>query len=104
MPLQMNQKAFVMQVEHMLKQVNPEAVLLEGFEAALIGYTNLWSGKSVAMYDASMIVRILIEGYKMEPQAALNYFHQNIDQNYMGDSSPLFLVKPDKKEGFQSWD
>ena len=103
MPLTMQEQEYVMGIEQMLFDSNSDAILLDGFEKALIGCVKLWNGKSVGVYDVHSILELLVHNYNMSMQDASSYFQSNIESKYMGESSPLFLFHPDRNEKMAAW-
>lgn len=71
-----------------LLETNSNAILAEGFDNALIGYTqnNL---PSVAVYDLEKCISILVES-GMPLEDAIDYA-ENYIQGYSGTNNPLFV-------------
>ena len=73
-----------------LAEVNPEALLADGFEAAYLGYVINTHHKSVAVYDAIRCVEILMEDGMTEDEAN-EYLEFNTFCAYVGPNGPLFI-------------
>jgi hypothetical protein len=69
------------------------AILLTGFESAIIGIVNTFEGNRI-LYDKSNIISILCERDGMTESESEEYFDYNIKGGYFGDLSPVFLDHP----------
>lgn len=68
---------------------NPEAKFADGFEEALIGYTQS-SPSFCAVYDIEKCIAILIER-GMSLEGAVEYFDYNVLGSYVGEHTPVFV-------------
>lgn len=75
---------------HELAEVNPEALLADGFEQAYLGYVINTHHKSVAVYDAIKCVEILMRD-GMTEEEAWEYLDFNTFCAYVGEDGPLFI-------------
>jgi hypothetical protein len=76
-----------------LADENPDALLADGFEDAFIGIGRVFSN-SLAVYDRAKCIEILIsEGLTSEE--AEEHFEYNVQGAYVGENTPIFLVKPE---------
>lgn len=66
-----------------------EALLADGFEDALVGYSN--GPNLVAVYDYSMCIHILMED-NMTYEQALEYMEYNVVNAYVGEKTPIFIT------------
>lgn len=73
-----------------LSEVNPEALLADGFEDAYLGYVINTHHKSVAVYDAIKCVEILMRDGMTEEEAE-KYLDFNTYCAYVGEDGPLFI-------------
>lgn len=73
-----------------LSEVNPEALLADGFEGAYLGYVINTHHRSVAVYDALKCVEILMEDGMTEDEAN-EYLEFNTFCAYVGPDGPLFI-------------
>ena len=62
-------------------------LIVNGYDAAIIGRTT----KGLAVYDASIIISMLMEDDGMDEEEAMEYFYYNIDGAYMGEETPIFV-------------
>lgn len=76
-------------VIEILQKHNPEAVIVDGFDSAIIGYTQS-SPPFCAVYDIEKCIAILIES-GMSPEDSVEYFDYNILGSYMGENNPIFI-------------
>ena len=74
-----------------LAELNPEALLADGFEQALIGYTSNHHHPHVAIYDAKKCIAILVQRDGMTEEGAEEFFSLNTLGAYVGESGPLFM-------------
>jgi hypothetical protein len=72
-----------------LAEVNPEALLADGFEDALIGYVQQFN-KTVALYDYDKCVAILMFRDKMSDEDAREFLEFNTLGAYVGENTPAF--------------
>jgi hypothetical protein len=66
-----------------------EALLADGFEDALIGYSN--GTNTVAVYDYMHCIRILMED-DMTYEEAMDYMEYNVVNSYVGEKTPIFIT------------
>jgi hypothetical protein len=62
-------------------------LIADGYNEAIIGETT----KGLAVYDASIIISMLMENDGMDEEEAMEYFYYNIDGAYMGEETPIFV-------------
>lgn len=74
-----------------IAKLNQEAYLADGFEDALIGYSQAEGGNIVAVYSYDKCIRVLVDRDGMEEEEALEYFEFNVVGAYMGPNTPLFV-------------
>lgn len=74
-----------------LSELNPDALLADGFEQALIGYTANHHHPHVAIYDARKCVAVLVERDGMTEDEAEEFFSMNTLGAYVGENGPLFM-------------
>lgn len=68
-------------------------VRAEGYDAAIIGVTDSWSGNCRPrrlVYSGERIVELLMRD-GMTYEEALEYFDFNIANAYVGDDTPIFI-------------
>ena len=68
----------------------------DGFNKAIIGATDVWSNNTrikKLVYDANLMVEVLMERDGMTEEMALEYIDFNIEGAYIGEGQPLVLWK-----------
>lgn len=75
----------------LLSEMNPKALLANGLEDALIGYTLNHHHAHVAVYDYNKCVRVLVKRDGMTSEEAEECLHFNTLDAYVGDNGPLFI-------------
>jgi hypothetical protein len=73
---------------------NPDALLADGFEDAIIGVAERCSHPTLVVYDAEKCLDILVERDGMDPSEALEFFSFNTTGAWVGENTPLFLWRP----------
>lgn len=77
-------------------EYNEEALIVDGFDKAIIGVAERINLGPVAAYDVETILEILMERDEMYYEEALEYFNYNIIGSWMGENTPVFIYKSDK--------
>lgn len=81
-----------------LAAMDANAITADGFDDALIGWSDSWTGRkrvTRAVYAVEKILAILVEqGMSMEE--ALEHFEFNIAGAYVGEHTPVFVHKFDE--------
>ena len=75
-----------------IAQYNPEALLADGFEDALIGVGQQFN-KTLAVYDRQRCIEILMERDGMSDEEAVEYFEYNVTGAWGGENTPIFFEK-----------
>ncbi len=68
-----------------------DALMADGFEAALIGYSQQFN-KTVALYNYDVCIKILIERDGMSWEEAVEFFEFNVQGAYVGEQTPAFAT------------
>lgn len=74
-----------------LAERNPDALLADGLEAAIIGYTVNHHHPTVAVYDVQKCVDILVERDGMSHEDAEEFLEFNTLGAYVGENGPLYI-------------
>jgi hypothetical protein len=77
-----------------LSELNPDALLADGFEDALVGWTVNHHHAHVAVYDVERCLQILVDRDGMTPEDADEYLSFNTLGAYVGENGPLFVALP----------
>lgn len=80
-----------MDVQQWIAENNPEALLADGFEDAIIGMAERCSQPMLVVYDADKCIDILVERDGLSYEEAEEYFSFNVTGAWMGEGTPLFL-------------
>jgi hypothetical protein len=72
---------------------NPEALLCDGFDEAIIGMAERINLGPVVAYDVEKMLDILMKRDDMTYEEALEFFEFNIRGAWMGDFTPIYITK-----------
>lgn len=73
--------------------VNPDALLCDGFDDAIIGMAERINLGPVVAYDIDKMLDIMVERDGMTYEEAIEYFDYNIIGAWMGEFTPVFIKK-----------
>jgi hypothetical protein len=76
-----------------ISEINPEALLCDGFDEAIIGMAERINLGPVVAYDVDKMLEIMVERDGMSYQEAMEYFDYNIIGAWMGENTPIFITK-----------
>ena len=79
------------EVRAYLADLNPEALLADGFDRALVGVAGRCGMAAVAVYDRDKCIEVLA-GQGMDWPEAEEYFCFNVEGAYLGEGTPLFAT------------
>jgi hypothetical protein len=74
-----------------LAELNPEALLADGLEAALIGYTVNHHHAHVAVYDINKCIEVLVDRDGMSHEEADEFLSFNTLGAYVGENGPIYI-------------
>ena len=74
-----------------LSEENPEAVLFDGLQDALVGIARRCGQPALAVYDRNKCIRIFVERDGMTPEEADEFFSFNTECTWAGPMTPLIL-------------
>jgi hypothetical protein len=74
-----------------IAEQNPEALLADGYEDAIIGVAERCSQPILVVYDAEKCIQILVDRDGMEPDEAREFFEFNTLGAWGGEGTPVFL-------------
>ena len=86
----MSLKNFEEQVDY-LKELNPDALLADGFEGALVGTGRRFNSPYLAVYNYNKCLRILMERDNMARDDAVEFMEFNVLGAWMGENTPMFI-------------
>lgn len=90
-----------------IAEINPDALVCDGFDEAIIGMAERINLGPVVAYDVDKIIEILMKDMEVEPddleeglteedvkrEMAYDYFYFNIQGAWMGEFTPIFITK-----------
>ena len=76
----------------LLEEINPEALLADGFEDAYIGVCEVFNRPPLAAYDRDKCIEILMERDGMDRDDAEEYFNFNVSGSWVGDNTPVYIT------------
>jgi hypothetical protein len=74
-----------------LTEANPDALLADGLEAALVGYTVNHHHPHVAVYDIDKCVDVLVERDGMTAEEADEFLSFNTLGAHVGENGPIYV-------------
>ena len=69
------------------KSGNEEMLFADGYDDAIIGYTD----GGVAVYSIESIIMIMVTKEEMTHEDALDHFYYNVSGAYVGEYTPIFV-------------
>ena len=79
------------EIHESISEANPDALLADGFDDALIGYVERAGSQPVACYSRKKCIEVLMQ-QGMAEDSANEYFDFNVVGAYVGESTPVFLT------------
>jgi len=80
----------------LLEEINPEALLADGFEDAYIGVCEVFNRPPLAAYDRDKCIEILMERDEMDRDEAEEYFNFNVAGAWVGENTPVYISLSEK--------
>jgi hypothetical protein len=77
--------------KEMISDINPDALLADGFDEAILGVCYQFGQLPVISYDYKKCIDILINRDGMSEDEANEYFEFNVLGSYMGPNTPVFI-------------
>lgn len=75
-----------------IAEINPEALLCDGFDEAIIGIAERINLGPVVAYSVDKIIDIMVDRDGMTYEEAMEYYEYNILGSWMGDNTPIFIT------------
>ena len=69
-----------------------DILLADGFEDAFMGVVESFGSHPKALYNKEACINILIERDGMNEEEALEHFSFNVEQAYVGEYTPAFMM------------
>lgn len=76
-----------------ISDMNPEAIIYDGYDDAIIGMGSRINLGPVVAYDVDKIIDILVNRDGMTYEEAMEYFDFNIIGGWLGEFTPIFITK-----------
>ncbi len=89
----MQKKTEKLELREEIAESNPDALLCDGFDEAIIGLADRINLGPVVAYSVEKIIEILINRDGMSHEEALEFYHYNIVGAWMGEYTPIFITK-----------
>jgi hypothetical protein len=74
-----------------IAEYNPEALLADGYEDAIVGIAERCGQPVLVVYDAAKCIQILMDRDGMSKEEAEEFFSFNTLGCWAGENSPLYL-------------
>lgn len=75
-----------------ISEINPDALICDGFDEAIIGMAERPNLGPVVAYSVEKIIEILVTRDGMTHEEALEYYYYNIACAWMGEFTPVFIT------------
>ena len=75
-----------------IAEINPEAMLADGFDDAILGMCVQFGAEPLVAYDYEKWVEILIERDGMTRIEAIDFIQFNVIGAYVGLNTPVFIM------------
>jgi hypothetical protein len=75
-----------------LGEIDPEMLLADGLEDALIGYVERFGQPALALYDRDKCIEILMTRDGMDYEGAVEFFEFNTLGAWVGEHTPVFAT------------
>jgi hypothetical protein len=78
-------------MKEQIEEINPDALMCDGFDEAIIGIAERINLNPVVTYDVEKMLSILIDKYDMSYDEAEEYYHFNILGAWLGENTPIYV-------------
>ena len=78
-------------IKETVKEYNDEALLMDGFDAAVVGMVYQFGRHPVVAYDREKVIKILMKD--MSRDEAEKHWDYNQVGAWMGEGTPVFIEK-----------
>ena len=82
----------------LMEEINDEALIMDNFNAAIIGIVERFGMQPIFLYDWQKCVDILTDGDAMSREEAEEYLDFNCIGAWMGDGTPAFANRSGEME------
>jgi len=81
-----------------LAALNPEALLVDGLNEAVIGFGHQFSNAPVAIYDYDKCIEIYMRDNGWDYDEAMEWMSLNVIGAWMGEGTPIFMTKFEEEQ------
>ena len=75
-----------------IADINPEAMLADGFDEAVLGMCIQFGTAPLVAYDYEKCIKILMDRDKMTKTEAIDFMEFNVIGAYVGLNTPVFIM------------
>ena len=75
-----------------IERVNPDAMIADGLDDAIIGIGQQWASDPVAVYDYDKCVSIFMKENNWSFEEATEWMEYNVACSYVGPGTPIFMT------------
>ena len=79
------------EIKQIIKELNPKAIFIKGFDKALWGTGKAVGGNTVAVYNSDECLEILIEEHEMGELEAWDHFNVTVVDGTPSPDKPIFM-------------
>jgi len=76
-----------------LSALNPDALLVDGLNDAIIGFGHQFTNAPVAIYDYDKCIEIYMRDNGWDYEEAMEWMSFNVIGAWMGAGTPIFMTK-----------
>tara|TARA_R110000744_G_scaffold241201_1_gene358523 strand:- start:227 stop:487 length:261 start_codon:yes stop_codon:yes gene_type:complete len=74
-------------------EINPEAMMADGFDDAILGMCIQFGDEPVVAYDYEKCLNVLIERDGMSRTESIDFLEFNVIGAYVGLNTPVFIMR-----------
>ena len=78
-------------IKQIIKELNPEAIFIKGFDKALWGTGKSVGGNTVAVYNSDECLQILVDEHEMGELEAWEHFNATVVDGTPSPNKPIFM-------------
>lgn len=80
----------------LIQEINPDALVCDGFDDAVIGIAERPNLGPVLAYSIEKIIEIMISRDGLSYEEALEFFDFNIKSAWLGEFTPIYITTTDE--------
>ena len=84
-----------MQINEYLKSIGESALLADGFDEALIGFSQRMNEPMLAVYSYEKMVQVLMDNDDLSYDDAVEYVDFNVVGAWVGEQTPIIVMPLD---------